>query len=117
MQTITTPSGDTLVVLPLAEYEDLIDKADILAVNKIKADIEAGRDELVPAEIVNRLLDGENPVKVWRSYRGMTARDLAAKAGISAPYLSEIEGGKKEGTLSTMKRIADALDLSLDDLA
>lgn len=117
MQTITTPNGETLVVLPLSEYESLIDKADIAAADKTKADIAAGSDELIPSEIVNRLLDGENPVKVWRSHRGMTARELAAKAGISAPYLSEIEGGKKEGSLSAMKAIADALSVSLDDLA
>jgi len=117
MQTITTPNGETLVVLPLAEYESLLDKADIAAADKVKADIISGRDELIPAEIVNRLIAGENPVKVWRSHRGMTARDLAAQAELSAPYLSEIESGKKEGSLSVMKRIAEALGVDLDDLA
>ncbi|MGK6312070.1 helix-turn-helix domain-containing protein [Neorhizobium sp. DT-125] len=117
MQTITTPNGETLVVLPLAEYENLVDKADIASADRIKADIAAGRDELVPAEIVNRLIAGENPVKIWRTYRKMTARDLAAKAGISASYLSEIESGKKEGSLSAMKRIAETLEVDLDDLA
>ncbi len=117
MQTITTPNGETLVVLPLAEYEDLLDKADVAAADKVKADIAAGRDELVPAEIVNRLVAGENPVKVWRSHRSMAAKDLAVQAGLSAPYLSEIESGKKEGSLSVMKRIADALGVDIDDLA
>lgn len=117
MQTITTPNGETLVVLPLAEYEDLLDKADIAAADKVRANIAAGSDEFVPSEIVNRLIAGENPVKVWRSHRGMTAKDLAAQAGLSAPYVSEIEGGKKEGSLSAMKRIAEALGVDLDDLA
>lgn len=117
MQTITTPNGETLVVLPLAEYENLLEKADIAAADKVKADIAAGRDELVPSEIVNRLINGENPVKVWRSHRGMTAKGLAAQADLSAPYLSEIESGKKEGSLSVMKRIAEALGVDLDDLA
>ncbi|RVQ06666.1 helix-turn-helix domain-containing protein, partial [Sinorhizobium meliloti] len=36
---------------------------------------------------------------------------------ISAPYLSEIESGKKDGSLSTMKKIAEALSVDLDDLA
>ncbi|WP_117193896.1 helix-turn-helix domain-containing protein [Rhizobium terrae] len=117
MQTITTPNGETLVVLPLREYENLLDKADIAAADKVKADIAAGRDELVPSEVVDQLLAGENPVKVWRNHRGLTARDLAAKAEISAPYLSEIESGKKEGSLSVMKKIAQVLDLDLDDLA
>lgn len=117
MQTIITPNGETLVVLPLAEYESLVDKADIAAADRIKADIAAGRDELVPVEIVDRLIAGENPVKVWRSHRGMTARDLAAKADVSASYLSEIESGKKEGSLSALKKIAEALGVDLDDLA
>ncbi|RVO87831.1 transcriptional regulator, partial [Sinorhizobium meliloti] len=47
MQTITTPGGETLVVLPIAEYEDLLDRADIAQADKVKADIAAGRDELV----------------------------------------------------------------------
>ena len=116
MQTIKTPNGETLVILPLAEYESLIDQADIAAANRIKADISAGRDELVPAEIVTRLLSGESAVKVWRSHRGLSAKDLAAEAGISAPYLSEIEGGKMEGSLSVMKKIAEVLKEDLDDL-
>jgi ribosome-binding protein aMBF1 (putative translation factor) len=117
MQTITTPNGETLVVLPLSEYENLIDKADIASAEKVKADIAAGRDELVPATVVNRLLAGENPVKVWREHRGLSAKALAIKAQISPPYLSEIESGKKDGSLSVMRKIADALDVDLDDLA
>ena len=102
MQTITTPNGETLIVLGLSEYEALLDNADISAADKVRADIAAGADEMVPAEIANRLLAGENPVKVWRTHRGLKARELAELAGISAPYLSEIEGGKKEGSFSSM---------------
>lgn len=116
MQTITTPGGETLIILPLNEYEALIDAADVAAAEKIKADIAAGNEELIPSEIVNRLLDGENPVRVWRTYRGLTARELAEKAGISAPYLSEIESGKKEGSVTALKSIAAALNLDIDDL-
>lgn len=94
----------------------LIDQADIAAANRVKADIASGRDELVPSEIVNSLVSGENTVKVWRSYRGLSAKDLAAAADISAPYLSEIESGKKEGSLSVMKKIAEVLRVNLDDL-
>lgn len=116
MQKITTPNGEVLVVLPLAEYERLVDQVDIAHADRIMADIEAGREELVPAEIVNRLLDGENPVRVWRGHRGMSARDLAAATGLSAPYISEIESGKKDGSVAAMKKIAAALKVDLDDL-
>ncbi len=116
MQTITTPGGETLVVLPLSEYEKLVEAAEIVSADAIKADIAAGRDELVPAEVVNLILSGENPVKVWRVHRGITARQLAEQAEISPPYLSEIEHGKKEASLSVMRKIADVLGVDLDDL-
>ena len=46
----------------------------------------------------------------------MTARDLAQKTGLSAAYISELETGKKDGSISAMKRIANVLDVDLDDL-
>lgn len=116
MQKIVTPKGETLVVLPLAEYERLLDEAEIAAADRIRDDIAAGRDELVPAELADSLLDGAEPVRAWRLHRRMTARTLADAAGISAAYLSEIETGRKEGSLSVMRRIADALNVDLDDL-
>ncbi len=116
MQKIVTPNGETLVILPLADYERLIDASDIAAAERVKADIAAGRDELVPSDIVNRLIAGENPVRVWRRHRGLSARELAARAELSAAYVSEIETGKKDGSISAMKRIAEALSVNLDDL-
>ncbi len=116
MQKLTTPCGDTLIVLTQSEYDDLLERADMATARRIEADIKAGRDERVPEDIATRLLDGENPVKVWRAFRGLTGRDLAAQAGLSAPYLCEIECGKKEGSLSAMKKIADVLNVDLDDL-
>ena len=87
-----------------------------IGANKVKADIAAGRDELVPADVVRRILSGENPIRVWRSHRGMSTRDLATAAGLSAPYISEIETGKKEGSISVLRNIAKALGVDLDDL-
>ena len=99
-----------------AEYERLLDQADIAAGNKAMVAIAAGRDELVPAEVVDRILDGENKVRVWRTHRGMSAQDLAQAADLSAPYISEIESERKEGSISAMKKIAAALKVDLDDL-
>src|SRR5690606_38764434 len=66
---------------------------------------------------LHRIADGENPVRWWREPRGMKAIELARAAGMSAPYLSEIETGKKDGTFRTMAAIARVLSVSLDDLA
>jgi DNA-binding XRE family transcriptional regulator len=116
MQKITTPNGETLIVLPLAEYQRLIDATDVAAAKAVQADVAAGRDEMVPADVVKRLLGGENPIRVWREYRGLSARDLAFRADLSAAYVSEIETGKKDGSISAVKRIAAVLDVDIDDL-
>ena len=71
---------------------------------------------MIPAAIVDRFLAGENSIRVWREYRGLSAVDLAAKAGISAGYLSELETGKKTGTLETLRKLATVLNLTVDDL-
>lgn len=118
--TFKTPSGDEMVILPRAEYDLLVlarDMAeDVAAFDSFHRRLARGEEELIPSEIVYRLLDGENPVKVWRDHRGLTARELAEKTGLSTSYLSEIETGKKEGSLSAMKKIAEALGLDLDDV-
>ena len=81
-----------------------------------KQRLAAGRDEFIPAEFAERILDGESPVRVWREFRGISVRELAARATISAAYLSQIEGGSRNGSLATMKALAAALSLELDDL-
>jgi DNA-binding Xre family transcriptional regulator len=116
LQKIVTPGGETLVVMSLEEYEDLLDAADAADAHRVLAEIEAGRQEWVPGEIVDRLLDGDNRIRVWRDHRGMSGAELAAAAGISGAYLSELEAGKKTGGLATLRKLATALRVDLDDL-
>jgi len=103
-------------VLPLGEYEALIDAADIAAAEKVRADIEAGHDELLPDAMVERMVKGENLIRLWREHRGLTAAQLALAAEISAGYLSELETGKKAGGIETLRRIAGVLKVDIDDL-
>lgn len=119
-QVIETPSGEKLAVLPLGEYERLVaaaeDAADARAYQEAMAALAGGQDELMPAEFANRIIEGESPVRVWRTYRGLALRDLARRAGISPGYLSEIERGRKSGSLDAMSALAAALGLKVDDL-
>ena len=119
-ETITSPSGDKLAVLPLAELELLLeaveDAEDVRAYDAAMRRLDAGEDEIVPGHIAKRLIAGESPVRVWREHRGLSAKQLAAAAAISAPYLSQIEIGKRKGQLEVMLRIATALRLKIDDL-
>jgi DNA-binding XRE family transcriptional regulator len=119
-QIIIAPNGDRLVVMPEADYERLLDAVemaeDVAAYDEFKRRLAAGEEEMVPSAVVDRILAGENLVRVWREHRGLTVSALAEQAGIAQPYLSQIETGKREGTLQTMKKIADALKLTVDDL-
>ncbi len=63
-----------------------------------------------------RMVAGESPVRAWREQRGLTMAALAERAGIAQPYLSQIETGKRDGTAQTMKKLAEALNVTVDDL-
>ena len=107
-------------VLPYDEYLKLLDKAELLEdirdYDAAKAALENGEDELIPAEVVFAILDGENPIRAWREYRGFTQQQLADKAKISKPYLSQIETGKRAGKTDLLSVIAKALDVSLEQV-
>ena len=65
-----------------------------------------GEEELIPADVVNRIIDGENKIRVWREFRGMSGKELAEKTGLAPPYISQLETGSREGTIETFKKIA-----------
>jgi DNA-binding Xre family transcriptional regulator len=74
-------------------------------------------EESLPIELADRLLAGESPVRVWHEHRRMSLAALAEQAGIGKGYLSQIENGERTGTIGTIKKLAEALDIELDDLA
>jgi len=107
------------VVISYEEYQKMLDAvemlADIRAYDEAKEQLQTD-EELIPSQVVYALLDGENPLRVWREYRGLTQQQLADKAAISKPYLSQIESGKRNGTTEVLQTIAQALNLSLEDI-
>ncbi len=111
------PSGE-VVVIERADYESLVaaaeNAADLADIAAIKAHV--AEKDFLPFELAERILDGVAPVRVWRLHRGLTARALAARAGISTSYLSEIETGKKPGSVKALHALATALEVDLDDL-
>jgi DNA-binding XRE family transcriptional regulator len=74
-------------------------------------------EERFPAEVADRLIAGESPLKVFREYRGLTQGQLAKTAKTTAPYLSQIENGRRTGSVGLLRRLADALRIEIDDLA
>lgn len=105
-------------VLPYDEYRKLLEAAEVSEdVAVYRAAKAIPEEELVPAEVVNRILDGESAVTVWREHRGMTQAALARAAGLSTAYVSQIEAGKRVGTVTALRSIAKALKVGLDELA
>jgi transcriptional regulator with XRE-family HTH domain len=52
----------------------------------------------------------------WRRQRGLTQFELAQRAHLSRPYVSNLEKGKVDPTLSSLRRLAGALDVPLAQL-
>lgn len=100
------------VTIPRAEYDAMTARLEDL--EDILAAMQARGGEAMPLEWARRILDDENPVRVWREYRGLSLRALATRAGIGASYLSEIERGVKPGSVEAYKALADALGTSID---
>jgi DNA-binding XRE family transcriptional regulator len=112
-------AGQKMAVLPVAEYERLIDIAEDKADALAAAEAERRRDdgeEYLPADMLDRILAGENPLRVWRRHRGLTLEQLADAAGTHYPTLSRIENGQLQGRPALWRRLAEVLKVSADDI-
>jgi DNA-binding XRE family transcriptional regulator len=107
----------TYVLLSFAEWqrirEVLEDVEDLEAIHHVEADPNQDR---IPLGVVKRLLDDENPVKVWREHRGLTQQALADAAGLPRSTITRLEIGEREGTAAQMRKLAKALGINLDTL-
>ena len=61
-------------------------------------------------------MDIGRALKLCRSQRRMTQADLAIRAGFSVSYLSLLEKNKRDPSLSTVEKIAHALNMPLSIL-
>lgn len=115
-----TSSGE-VAILPREEYEALVarvaeadeDEGAARLIDKALADGEPSW----PKEVVDRLVNGNNAVRVFREWKGETQVDLAARSGLSQGHISDIESGRRTGTAAALRQIADALGVPLDLLA
>lgn len=109
-----------MVTIPKDEYlrlkaleEDFI---DLQSVSEILQRLDGGEEELIPAAIVDRLLGGEQPLAVWRQHRSLTQAELARRSGVNRVQIIDIEAGRKTGSVETLRKLALALDIDIDDL-
>ena len=108
------------VTIPKAEYERLCaleeELADMQSALTVEARLASGEEELIPAAVVDRLLDGEPPLRVWREYRNLTQAALARASGANRVQIVEIEAGRSSGSVHTLRKLADVLGITVDDV-
>jgi len=102
---------DDLVLIAHGDLEQMIEDRLVEAACRYTRD-----QEIVPHNVARRLVAGDNPITVWREHRGMTLRALAEVAGLDPGYVSQLENRKRAGPVATIKKLAAALRLDLDDL-
>lgn len=71
-------------------------------------------EPVFPAEVVSRLRRGENPLKVFREWRGLSPAQLAARVNIDETHLSQIEAGGRSPGTGLLSDFARALDVDPD---
>jgi len=117
IQVITKKGQPEWAVIPYKDYLRLRELEGISKdVKAFKRALASGEEELIPDEYAHRLIKGENPIRVWREYRGLSQTALAKSIDISIPYLSQLESGDRKASTDVLKKIAKKLELSLDDL-
>lgn len=113
------------VTLSRADYEALLNAAeaahdrvvfDAFDTRVAKEGWEAVKAEFLPLDLMQRLLDGESRVRIWRERRGLSQRALAKAALVSPSYLADIEAGRRKGQTEVQLRLAKALGISLETL-
>lgn len=115
-----SPGGEDIVILSRAEYEKLTDAredmADASRAHSIMARVTAGTENVLTSDELDAYLKAATPLAFWRRKRNLTQAALAQQVGVAQGYISEIEAKRKSGDVATLKRIARALGISLDDL-
>lgn len=104
------------VTITREEHERLIqaeqDLFDLQTLNKARDTFEEG----LPHEFMVRLVEGDAPLAVYRKWRGLSQAALSRKSGVNRVQIVDIESGRKQGSVETLKKLADALDVMVDDL-
>lgn len=115
VQIIKKDGKPDYAIMPYDEFQSLIgqleDKQDREAISAYQSG-----EETFPASVVDAILDGENPIRVYRKHRAVTQADLANAIGKSKIYIAKLEAGDRTGTVEVLAAIADVLEVDIDQL-
>lgn len=123
IQTITTPAGEEMVVMPRAEYEALVtaaeeafeDGADVAAYAAAIAALQP--EDVLPPGISAAILRGVGRIRAFREWRGLSEAELAAASGLSETDLNDLENGRRILSREWAAGLSQALNLPAGWLA
>ncbi len=113
---MTRGNAMNTITVDQSVYDRLVADSEMLADLQAYDAAMRDRGEGMPLEVFRRILNDENPVKVIREWRGLTQAELARRADLHRVQLHDIETGKSRGSVDTLKAIAVALDVGMDDV-
>lgn len=124
-QTIRTQAGEELVVLSRQDYDQLIsalaeaeeELADIATLDQRKSDAAAGANQVLPADVSRRLLEGKGRLQAIREWRGLTRAIMAEKLRFDEVVLARIEVDRRPLDADLAGRFAMLLDVPADWIA
>lgn len=105
-----------MITIPKAEFDRLVEAAEDLEDIKAIEDYKANPQEGLPHKYMVRLVEDEAPLLVFREWRGLNQSELARKSGVHRVSIADIEAGRKTGSVHTLKKLAEALNITIDDL-
>jgi DNA-binding XRE family transcriptional regulator len=104
-QIIMQDGKPALAVIPWEQYQKLI-----------RHDLDE-TDVWIPHEVVNaNVISGASMIRAWREYFGMTQQEIARRAGMTQPALARLEKSESKPRISTLKKIASAMDITLEQI-
>ena len=108
-------NGQKFVLVPIEKYNRVLEDLEMLEDIRDFERVKTLDGEAFPSEVVDRLvLNNENPIKVFREYRGLTQEQLAEKTGIQPIDLVSMETGETSESAKSLKLIAEALNLDVN---
>jgi DNA-binding XRE family transcriptional regulator len=116
MNEAVTLQGVPMIVMTREEYDTLVEDIGDSAIAEQAVMASEGAPRM-PSELVEAILDdGLHPLAAWRKSVGLTQAELAAAAGLRPATVSDIESRKIDPRLSTLKALAKALKLGIEDI-
>lgn len=120
IQIIKTPSGEEMVVIPKADYDELVriadeaaeDAADVAAYDAAMADSSGAQP--IPVEVSRLVMKGTGLLKAYRLWRNLSQVELAERASTSQGHISDIENRRRNITPDLAPKLATALDVPVD---